>query len=360
MTPPIRPLTEADLDAAFALSTAAGWNQTIADWRHFLRDGSAWGIEADGVLAASAAVLPFGPNVAWVSMVLTLPDQRGRGYATALMAHALAALTASGHRAVLDATPFGLPVYTKLGFAPFWSFRRWRLDPSGSVVQGVRQLRPADWPEIVALDAAANGVPRDRLLRAIGARLPAAARVAVAEGRIEGFALARDGRRVIAADARSAWLGLAASLAAAAAAGAFSVSLSLFRENILPCLDELGGVTNDTVEPDLVVEMGTAASSRGPYFAYHIPKCNFLASFDVHRAKMPVARLEAVSVVDFDDPAIAAPPARKGDCPGPWRIDLCAVRRRHVFARMECHAPVERVAPRAIAACLAIVNEGLG
>ena len=77
MTHAIRPLTEADLDAACALSAAAGWNQTAEDWRIFLRDGKTWGIDADGVLASSAAVLPFGRKVAWVSMVLTLPDMRG-------------------------------------------------------------------------------------------------------------------------------------------------------------------------------------------------------------------------------------------------------------------------------------------
>jgi GNAT superfamily N-acetyltransferase len=218
--PPIRPLTEADLAAACALSAAAGWNQTAEDWRLFLRDGRAFGIEVDGVLAASAAVLPFGPEVAWVSMVLTLPDHRGRGYATALTAHALRALAASGHRAVLDATPLGQPVYGKLGFAPFWTFRRWRLETRGGSVPGVRPLRPSDWPEVLALDAAANGIPRERLLRALAARLPQAARVAVAGAHIEGFALARNGRLapqigpVVARDGRAAQRLIAAALAA--------------------------------------------------------------------------------------------------------------------------------------------------
>jgi GNAT superfamily N-acetyltransferase len=232
MTPAIRALTEADLDAAFALSTAAGWNQTIADWRVFLRDGRAWGIEADGMLASSAAILPFGRKVAWVSMVLTLPDQRARGYATALMAHALAALDASGHRAVLDATPLGQPVYGKLGFTPFWTFRRWRLEASGGTVQGVRPLRPGDWPELLALDATANGIPREGLLRALAARLPAVARVAVAGGRIEGFALARDGRLapqigpVVARDGRSAQRLIAAALAALPAGQSVVIDLA--------------------------------------------------------------------------------------------------------------------------------------
>lgn len=218
--PPIRPLTEADLEAALALSAAAGWNQTVADWQVFLRAGRAWGIEAEGMLAASAAVLPFGRDVAWVSMVLTLPPCRGRGYATALMAHALAALAASGHRPVLDATPAGEPVYAKLGFVRFWTFRRWRVAAGGGAVPGVRLLSPADWPAILALDAAATGLPREGLLRALAARLPAAARVAVAGGRIEGFALAREGRLapqigpVIARNGRAAQRLIAAALAA--------------------------------------------------------------------------------------------------------------------------------------------------
>lgn len=232
MTHAIRPLTEADLDAASALSAAAGWNQTGEDWRLFLRDGRAWGIDADGVLAASAAVLPFARKVAWVSMVLTLPDRRGRGYATALMAHALAALAATGHRAVLDATPLGQPVYEKLGFAPFWTFRRWRLDASASTVPGVRPLGPADWPDLIALDTAANGIPRERLLRAIAPRMPTVARVAIAGGRIEGFAFARDGRLapqigpVIARDGRAAQRLTAATLAALPAGQSVVIDLA--------------------------------------------------------------------------------------------------------------------------------------
>jgi GNAT superfamily N-acetyltransferase len=262
MAPPIRPLAEADLDAACALSAAAGWNQTAADWRIFLRDGRAWGIEADGVLAASAAVLPFGPRVAWVSMVLTLPGHRGRGYATALTAHSLAALAASGHRAVLDATPLGQPVYAKLGFAPFWSFRRWRLDATGGAVPGVRPLRPADWPEVLALDAAANGFPRERLLRAIAARKPAAARVAVAGGRIDGFALARDGRLaaqigpVIARDGRSAQRLIAAALAALPAGEGAVIDLADAQAGLAAWLAGRGASPE---RPFTRMAMGTAA-----------------------------------------------------------------------------------------------------
>ena len=61
----MRPLNEADLPRAGALSAQAGWNQNQADWRIFLRDGALRGLD-DGdaaCLAASAAVLPFGADL---------------------------------------------------------------------------------------------------------------------------------------------------------------------------------------------------------------------------------------------------------------------------------------------------------
>jgi len=231
MTAPLRRLAEADLDSACALSAAAGWNQTAEDWRIFLRFGQAWGIEAEGRLAATVAVLPHGPAFASVAMVLTLPGHRRRGYATTLLSHALAALASTGHRAVLDATPLGQPIYARLGFAPFWTFRRWRLLAGGDPVAGVRPLEPDDWPGIVALDGAASGMQREGLLRAIAARIPSLGRVAAPAGRIEGFALVRDGRLapqigpVIARDAACAQRLIAASVASLPAGEAVVIDL---------------------------------------------------------------------------------------------------------------------------------------
>src|SRR5690554_2874246 len=147
---------------------------------------------------------------------------------------------------------------------------------------------------------------------------------------------------------------------AGATACAFSVTLSLFRENILPCLDELGGVANDTVEPDLVVEMGSAAAARGPYFAYDFTECNFLASFDRDAGEVAIAGTETITVVDLDDPPISAFPARKGDLARTRRVHGGAIRRSHVFAGVKRHAPIKGIAARAIAACLAVGNQGFG
>lgn len=184
-----RDLTEGDLPRAAALSAACGWNQVVPDWRLFLRHGRARGLD-DGhpdSLAATAAVLPYGPDLAWISMVLVRPDLRRRGLATALMRWALDALP--GRRCLaLDATPEGRLVYRRLGFSDAWTFTRWSLPdalPAGEVA-----VRAA--PDLAAarvLDRDAAGAPREPLLRDLFARMPAAA--LVAEG---GAVLGRDGR----------------------------------------------------------------------------------------------------------------------------------------------------------------------
>jgi GNAT superfamily N-acetyltransferase len=189
-----RPMTEADLPRAGALSALVGWNQVAADWRHFLDHGCAVAME-DGdarCLAATAAVLRFGPDLAWISMVLVRPDRRRAGLATALMRWAVEAL--AGMRCIaLDATPAGREVYRQLGFADVLGFSRWRLPAPPAVPEApVRRITAQDWDTVIALDAAAIGAPREALLRSLAARLPLAAWIARDGG---GFALGRDGLR---------------------------------------------------------------------------------------------------------------------------------------------------------------------
>src|SRR5687768_857221 len=95
-----------------ALSKAAHWNQNEADWRLMLAIGRGWGISlADGTLAASTLVLPYGKDFAWVSMVLVLPEHRRQGYASRLLRVAIADLEKDAVTPILDATPAGREVY---------------------------------------------------------------------------------------------------------------------------------------------------------------------------------------------------------------------------------------------------------
>ncbi len=223
-----RPLSESDLPRAAALSALIGWNQVQADWALFLRGGAVRTLD-DGdpagaaPLAATAATIRYGAELAWIAMVLVRPDRRRAGLATALMRWAVESLR--GVPCVgLDATPAGREVYRRLGFRDVWGFRRWAMPEALPAEPGgvpLRPLREADWPALCALDAAASGAPRETLLRDFAARMPRAALVAVdAADMPRGFVLARDGLRapqigpVIAPDEPTARALIAAALAA--------------------------------------------------------------------------------------------------------------------------------------------------
>lgn len=190
-------LREEHLAGCLALSKSAHWNQNEADWRLMLGIGHGWGITLeDGTLAASTLVLPYG-RFAWVSMVLVLPEQRRKGHATCLLRIALADLKNRALTPILDATPAGHGVYLQEGFKDTWGFRRFQLEEAIAALERptqVRPLRESDWPQLLALDAQAFGAGRERLLRALAARLPQAALVAEESGRLAGFLLGRDGR----------------------------------------------------------------------------------------------------------------------------------------------------------------------
>jgi hypothetical protein len=112
------------------LKNAAGWNQTRHDWERYLRlapDGC-FGIECDDVLAASATVMCYGEDLAWIGMVLTLPQFRGRGFARQLTQ---TCIDVAGNRPTrLDASDAGRPLYESLGFVAECAIDRWRREPS--------------------------------------------------------------------------------------------------------------------------------------------------------------------------------------------------------------------------------------
>ncbi len=201
-----------------ALSNAAHWNQTEQDWRTMLALGRGWGLREVGGpmgmmgtagecrLVASALVLPYDGQFAWISMVLVLPDARGRGHAGRLLGVALQSLASEGLLPVLDATPAGRPVYLKRGFADDWGFVRWRraggppLDAPTRVPKNaqVRRLRESDWPEVAALDAPAFGASRLPLLRSLWQRQPALGWVVEGDrGELRAFLLGREGRTAV-------------------------------------------------------------------------------------------------------------------------------------------------------------------
>jgi GNAT superfamily N-acetyltransferase len=200
--PGVRDLGLDDLAQAVTLSASVGWNQVEADWRLFLDLGHAVGVDDDeGRLAATAATLPSGPGLAWISMVIVREDRRRRGIATALLKRCADEISASGRVPGLDATPAGREVYLRLGFQDSWTLARWRrvgvapIAPAeSSSALRVRPIEGRDRAAVLRLDAPAFGADRSPLLARLLERSSAFAAVAEDESGPRGFVLGRDGR----------------------------------------------------------------------------------------------------------------------------------------------------------------------
>ncbi len=127
----IRPLRSNDIPSLLELSQQAGWNQTQADWERMiaLAPDACHGIEADDRIVSSTTGIRHGHDLAWIGMVLTHEAHRGRGYATALVQHAIDHLRDKVAWIKLDATDTGKPVYARLGFQDETEVQRWERKP---------------------------------------------------------------------------------------------------------------------------------------------------------------------------------------------------------------------------------------
>ena len=192
----LRVMTLADIPSGLRLSGAAGWNQQDSDWRFLLERNPGRFVVAvrDGRVIGSGGAVCYGTSLAWVCMILVDPSERGHGIGTRIVSGVLDRL--SDMRSVgLDATPFGLGVYTRLGFVETGRLLRMEAPPtSGEEDESpVRPLASSDFTAVLDLDREVFGADRGELLRAAAARAPAF--VAVREGGLAGYCFGRDGAR---------------------------------------------------------------------------------------------------------------------------------------------------------------------
>lgn len=134
---PVRLLNRSDVPAAMRLKEAAGWNQTEEDWRRLLTlaPDACFGIDCNGVLAATMTAVCYEEELAWIGMVLTAPEFRKRGFARSLMSHTLAYLRRRGISwAKLDATDMGAGIYSDFDFRFECHVERWQRAASASPV----------------------------------------------------------------------------------------------------------------------------------------------------------------------------------------------------------------------------------
>jgi predicted N-acetyltransferase YhbS len=263
----VNALLPADLDAAIALSSAEGWNQTAADWRRLVRlaPNGAFAAREGERLVGTVTALAYGRELAWIGMMVVDPGVRGRGIGGRLMRAALDHLHGLGvATAMLDATPAGRPLYESLGFVAEAEIARWlgvaRAAGAAGATAAVRAARADDRAAIAACDRGAFGVDRTRVLDALIEEGAGDALVlASATGELAGYALVRAGRN-------ATYIGPIVATDAAAALALVDGMLARFAGTEV-CLDlHRGG----TLAPDalaargLTMRRGLTRMRRGP------------------------------------------------------------------------------------------------
>lgn len=239
--PLVRLLSPDDLAAALALSSTAGWNQRLDDWRMLLRLAPAGSFAAlvDGRIVGTAIGIDYG-GFAWIAMMLVDPAQRGRGIGRRLLEAAMSAVP-SDRPIRLDATPLGRPLYQRYGFEDESTLTRYLIpasdSPPSGVVQAdrsgapggqpgrsfsrVRQLTARDIPAVGELDKEVFGGHRNRVLEWALHNAPPLGQIVESGEKLAHYSFGRRGRLfdqigpVVAGDDGTAQALVSASLAGA-------------------------------------------------------------------------------------------------------------------------------------------------
>lgn len=207
----LRTMAEQDIAAGLRLNTLAGWNQSAADWLHFIRASpcGCFVAEADGHVVGTVATIAYENRFAWIGMVLVDPDYRRQGVGTRLLQKAIEYLDRANVACMkLDATSQGQPLYEKLGFVCEYEIERWILRrPSPAAVVHARTARAAltdgGLVSILTADREVFGADRGFLLRSLFHEWPEAALAVRAKDIPLGYSL---GRRGLFADHLGPWM----------------------------------------------------------------------------------------------------------------------------------------------------------
>ena len=220
----IRPLIKDDLSQALALSSSEGWNQTEKDWRLLIENplNTCIGAEFEKRIIGTATALNHNGKVAWIGMVIVDKAFRGQGIGKLLMTTIIEKLR-NFESKKLDATPAGLPLYRKLGFAEEYMIDR-MLNLSVSDVEFSNSdnlpeiINKSDLTGIVNADESVFGTSRYYLLDKIITDYPEKALKLGNNKILDGYILGRNGLKynymgpVVATSEDSARILIAASL----------------------------------------------------------------------------------------------------------------------------------------------------
>jgi GNAT superfamily N-acetyltransferase len=203
--PTLRSARPDDLARLGPLYERSGFGARLAGVVGFARarlDGEVVVAEAGGELVGVAAGAVF-TGTGWVGGVAVVPGHRRAGLGGTLTEAIVEFLEGRGVTTVLlHATALGRPVYERLGFVPEAAYLTLTgpTRPPSPGDPSLRAGRQSDLAAVLALDLAATGEDRRRLLTALW---PTGGLVAAGNGRLLGYHLAspwRPGGAVIATD----------------------------------------------------------------------------------------------------------------------------------------------------------------
>ena len=168
----LRPLTPRDFPSVDSLLTAAYIPSTsmLDELVRYHR------LQPDGWILALRDERPVGMGGALISgacarigLMAVLPEMQHQGIGAAMMQHLLEWIAHRGATTVLlDATPVGVPLYTKLGFIPDDTACAYIQRRSSGVVdapaKATTQLEPEELPEVIRYDEGRLGTQRTGVL----------------------------------------------------------------------------------------------------------------------------------------------------------------------------------------------------
>ncbi len=191
----IHDITAGDLPEILAMSKLMNWNQTAADWELFIRHGDPVAMIHDGRVVATGAGIGWNKRLAWIGLVITLPEMRGKGVATCLMKE-LMNRYADFTSIKLDASAMGAPIYEKLGFV---SERRVvRLSSQSPLAPDTsfewRRLTREDLPLLLPVESGFTGTDRTSLFEHYLEHWPEMTLGACRGGKLHGYIMGRPGR----------------------------------------------------------------------------------------------------------------------------------------------------------------------
>jgi GNAT superfamily N-acetyltransferase len=183
-------MVAADVEAAVAMYKSGGWGERreYLEWQLASSHMSLLvGLRNGAVVATGLAVIN-GP-VGWIGSIFVDVSMRSRGYWRALTDAACALVDAAGCRTqALIASPFGKPLYDKMGFRVDEYYQILEAGPIANAPTPppgriLRPMGPDDLERVRSLDRQATGEDRSHILDS----LAESGWVVEAEGELRGF-----------------------------------------------------------------------------------------------------------------------------------------------------------------------------